>query len=106
MEVMRGPGAVHCGGCDHGCGSSFFCEGYYCLIPDWLRDYSKWLSIGERRGKIYNLVISEVNPPVQGYGGQQQQFGGQIYGGNPPPQQAYRYQQSPQPQPYKNQPIY
>lgn len=83
MQQLRGNGVVQMGPCNQGWGSSFFCEGGYCLIPDWLRDYSKWQSIGERRGQLYNLNITEVGVPVAGYGGQQQ------------------FQPAPAPQPYQ-----
>jgi len=102
MQGLRGQGFVHTGNCDQGWGYTFLCEGNYCLIPDWLRDYSKWQSIGERRGQLYNLHIAEVGVPVPGYGGQPQfnqpqfgqpQFGGQVYNNPPayPPPNQGRY---------------
>lgn len=65
LEHLRGPGCVKIG-CNQGLGSSLFCQSQYCFIPDWMRDYSIWKSIGERRGNIFDVDI--IDKPVQPYG--------------------------------------
>ena len=88
MENMRGPGCLKVG-CNQGIGGTCFCEGAYICVPDWLRDYSIWETIGDHRGQIYNLNISQSGVPYQGHG-QQGQMGGNTYA-------------QPQPQPYGQQ---
>ena len=72
MYDLRGPGCLHVGSCDHGWGSSFFCEGTICFAPLWLRDYSLWQTIGQSR-QLYNLRIDHLeNQQTLGYGVPQQ----------------------------------
>lgn len=39
-----------------------FCCGNYCLIPDYLRDYSIRKTINQRRGNMYDIAIVDSNP--------------------------------------------
>ena len=57
---LRGPETCKFG-CIQGCGASLICVAKYSCIPNWLQDYSNWLSVKDRlnngREKIYNLRI-------------------------------------------------
>jgi hypothetical protein len=39
-----------------------FCCGNYCLIPDYLRDYSIRKTINQRRGNLYDISIQASGP--------------------------------------------
>jgi hypothetical protein len=66
LEYMRGPNCCVLG-CNQGLGSTCFCTGNYCCIPDWLRNYSIWKSVGNRRGNFFDIDIIDRNN-VQPYG--------------------------------------
>jgi hypothetical protein len=80
MAQMRGDGCLKMG-CNQGYGYSLLCCGEMICIPEWLVLYSIWQSIGEHRGRIYDVDINGVGVAPQGYGGQP--YGGQPYGGRP-----------------------
>lgn len=69
LTALRGEGCMKVG-CNQGFGSTTFCVGQYCLIPDWLRDYSIWKSVGDRRGDFYNISIRDNAVPQHGFIGQ------------------------------------
>jgi hypothetical protein len=58
LSHLRVPGCCKCE-FNQGCGYSCFCIAEYCCIPNYLREYSIWSSIGEKRGLIYDLYISK-----------------------------------------------
>ena len=58
-----------------GCGASILCVAKYSCIPNWLQDYSNWLSVKDRldngREKIYNLRIQPAAVGERDYGNPQ-----------------------------------
>lgn len=83
LDYLRGPGALRVG-CNQGWGYSFFCCSEYCCAPNWMQDYSNWLSIKDRRfngrDSLYDIRIMQqpigthgvVVPPGQVYPAEQQ----------------------------------
>jgi hypothetical protein len=59
LEYLRGNQCCICG---HwvGCGHSWICCANIWCIPKYLRDFSKYKTVGETRGKIYDINIETV----------------------------------------------
>ena len=66
LKGLRGNQCCQCGW-TQGLGYSLFCMSQVICIPGWLRDYSIYESIGERRKQIYDVAIfsTPVNPYTQ-----------------------------------------
>lgn len=58
LEHLRFPGVCRCQS-NEGCGYNCFSVGVYYCAPQYLREYSIWKSIGEKRGLIYDLFITQ-----------------------------------------------
>lgn len=89
MAHMRGSEGLKMG-CNQGYGYSCLCCGEMLCVPEWLALYSVWQSIGEHRGRIYDVDVQPAGVVPQGFGGQGgQPYGGQPYGGQGQPRGYY-----------------
>jgi hypothetical protein len=61
MEYIRGEECCLTG-CGQGCGCIGICEGVVCCIPDWLRRWSLWHTIGKERGVMFDIDIRSIPP--------------------------------------------